>query len=104
MQPVLESAEDLLEQPTFEATAKLKGLVAGSTYCVSVRMGDANRWSPWSAPSDPVAVAVSPPIPNMGDLLELAGDSSTGVDAVRLEWRPFRVAPGLSRVEYKIMA
>jgi hypothetical protein len=104
MQPVLESAEALADMPTFEAVAKLRGLAAGSTYCVSVRMGDEYRWSPWSGPSDPVAVAVPPPIPNTGDLLELAGDTTTAVDAVRLEWRPFRAAPGLQRIEYKIMA
>eukprot|EP00927_Polykrikos_kofoidii_P046295 TRINITY_DN40521_c0_g1_i1.p1 TRINITY_DN40521_c0_g1~~TRINITY_DN40521_c0_g1_i1.p1 ORF type:complete len:1810 (+),score=279.97 TRINITY_DN40521_c0_g1_i1:604-5430(+) len=99
---VLEDADGPVS--SYEVEDKLFGLIAGGAYCASVRVGDGHRWSPWSAPSESVSIAVAPPVPSAGDLLEVSGDAGTVVDAVRLEWRPFRASGGLSRLEYKVMA
>jgi len=98
--PVLETSG---ESQAHEAMSRVSGPTAGGTYVLSVRVGDAYRWSPWSRPSEPVLFAVQPPIPSPGDVLEIACDPSAS-DSMKLEWRPFRTAADLSCVEYKVMA
>eukprot|EP00929_Paragymnodinium_shiwhaense_P031461 TRINITY_DN17616_c0_g3_i1.p1 TRINITY_DN17616_c0_g3~~TRINITY_DN17616_c0_g3_i1.p1 ORF type:complete len:2468 (-),score=493.74 TRINITY_DN17616_c0_g3_i1:65-7468(-) len=98
--PVLEDEAEAVS--SFESVTKLQGLSAGTSYRVSVRLGDAHRWSPWSAPTDPVPLALAPPLPSPGDLLEVTNEPGA-VDALRLEWRNFRAAAGLGNLEYKIM-
>lgn len=98
--PVLEEAFDFAQQGE-EVRCKVREVEVGATYGFSVRVGNAHCWSEWSPSSEPLLVALNPPVPGHGDLLEVCGTADG--DVVRLEWRPFRASHGLTRLEYKIM-
>jgi hypothetical protein len=82
-----------------ESSCVLRDLSLGQKYRFCVRVGDAHRWSDWSPASEHLLLAVPPPMPSPGDVLEVRVPIT---DAAVLEWRPFRTTPGLCHLEYKI--
>lgn len=98
--PVLENTADAAPHETL---CEVRKVAAGCTYRFAVRVGDAHRWSSWSPASEPLLLAVPSPTPSPGDVLEMSCEMPTS-DTAQLEWRPFRTAPGIERLEYKVMA